>query len=142
MIKLKSLRTQKGLSQEKVANYLGITQQAYANYERGVRQADYDMLKKLRDFFDVSIDYILGLTDTSLNNHETFTLSPSDREILSLYNQLNDFEKSEVKGFIKGLSTGRPGTHSIAEQFQKSSTQEAQVAAYGQSSQVINKNEN
>lgn len=141
MIKLKSLRTQKGLSQEKVANYLGITQQAYANYERGVRQADYDMLKKLRDFFDVSIDYILGLTDTSLNSHETFTLSPSDREILSLYNQLNDFEKSEVKGFIKGLFAGRSEPHSIAEQFQKSNAQEVQVAAYGQSSRIINKNE-
>ena len=141
MIKLKSLRTQKGLSQEKVANYLGITQQAYANYERGVRQADYDMLKKLRDFFDVSIDYILGLTDTSLNNHKNFTLSPSDREILSLYNQLNDLEKTEVKGFIKGLFAGRSEPHSIAEQFQKSNAQEAQVAAYGQSSRIINKNE-
>ena len=59
----KSLRKTNNLSQAEVAKKLGITQQAYANYERGVRQADYETLSKLSAIFDVSIDYLLGRTD-------------------------------------------------------------------------------
>ena len=58
----KSLRKTNNLSQAEVAKKLGITQQAYANYERGVRQADYETLSKLSAIFDVSIDYLLGQT--------------------------------------------------------------------------------
>lgn len=63
MKNIKSLRLEKNLSQQTVANYLGITQQAYANYERGVREPDHETLTKLADFFEVSIDYLLGRTD-------------------------------------------------------------------------------
>ena len=55
----KSLRKTNNLSQAEVAKKLGITQQAYANYERGVRQADYETLSKLSAIFDVSIDYLI-----------------------------------------------------------------------------------
>ena len=58
----KSLRKTNNLSQAEVAKKLGITQQAYANYERGARQADYETLSKLSAIFDVSIDYLLGQT--------------------------------------------------------------------------------
>lgn len=63
MIRMKDLRKEQGYSQIQVATMLGITQQAYANYERGARQADYETLSKLSNFFGVSIDYILGNTD-------------------------------------------------------------------------------
>lgn len=63
MIRLKALRTEKGLSQKEIAEYLGISQPAYANYERQAREADYETLKKLSDFFNVSIDFILGKTE-------------------------------------------------------------------------------
>lgn len=60
MKQLKELRAEKGYSQTKMANMLGISQPAYANYERGARQADYDTLSKLAEIFNVSIDYLLG----------------------------------------------------------------------------------
>ena len=56
----KSLRKNLNLSQADVARQLGITQQAYANYERGVREADYNTLNKLAAIFNVSTDYLLG----------------------------------------------------------------------------------
>ena len=65
MNRLKELRNSHKLSQAEVAKKLGITQQAYANYERGVRQADYNTLKKLSDIFSVSIDYILYKSNIS-----------------------------------------------------------------------------
>lgn len=60
MNQLKELRAEKGYSQTEMANILGISQPAYANYERGARQADYDTLSKLAEIFNVSIDYLLG----------------------------------------------------------------------------------
>lgn len=60
MTNLKSLREQKGVSQQTVADYLEITRQAYSNYETGKREADYETLLKLGEFFGVPIDYLLG----------------------------------------------------------------------------------
>lgn len=56
---LKNLRVSKGVSQQIVADYLGITRQAYSNYENGNRTPDYEILLKLGEFFDVTVDEIL-----------------------------------------------------------------------------------
>ena len=76
MERLKDLRSQKGATQKNVADYLGITQQAYANYEGGKREPDAEMLLKVSEYFDVSVDYLLGrkLKDTS---------APLDDKVLS-----------------------------------------------------------
>ncbi|NLD50486.1 MAG: helix-turn-helix transcriptional regulator, partial [Clostridiaceae bacterium] len=57
---LKQLREQNRLSQKDIADYLGITRQAVASYELAKREPDYDVLKKLADYFGVSVDYLLG----------------------------------------------------------------------------------
>ena len=59
MTNLKALRESKGVSQQTVADYLGITRQAYGNYETGKRQADYAALLRLAAFFGVSVDALL-----------------------------------------------------------------------------------
>lgn len=68
MTNLKSLREKKGVSQQAVADYLEITRQAYSNYENGKRQADYETLLKLGEFFNVSIDYLLNKEKEPLKN--------------------------------------------------------------------------
>ncbi len=72
----KSLRKNLNLSQADVAKQLGITQQAYANYERGVREADYNTLNKLAAIFNVSTDYLLGRDVVS---------TPADDSVSSLH---------------------------------------------------------
>ncbi|MGG3879613.1 helix-turn-helix domain-containing protein [Bacillus smithii] len=57
--RLKSLRLSKKLSQQDMANLLGITRQAYGRYESGLSEPDIENLRKLANFFDVSIDYLL-----------------------------------------------------------------------------------
>ncbi|MBP1917220.1 transcriptional regulator with XRE-family HTH domain [Lederbergia galactosidilyticus] len=61
--RLKLLRTNKKLTQQNMANFLGITRQGYAKYETGQSEPDNETIKKLADFFDVSTDYLLGRTD-------------------------------------------------------------------------------
>lgn len=56
---LKNLRVAKGVSQQIVADYLEITRQAYSNYENGNRAPDNEMLLKLAEYFNVSVDYLL-----------------------------------------------------------------------------------
>ena len=61
--RLKDLREDKDLSQEEVAKILGTDQSYYAKYENGVRPIPFERVIKLALFYDVSIDYIAGLTN-------------------------------------------------------------------------------
>lgn len=63
MERLKFLRKEKGFTQEKTANFLKISRVAYNTYELGTRQPDPQMLLKIADYFNVSVDYLLGRTD-------------------------------------------------------------------------------
>jgi transcriptional regulator with XRE-family HTH domain len=57
---LKDLRNQKGLKQTDMAALLGITVRAYQNYELEAREPSLSVLIALADFFDVSLDYLVG----------------------------------------------------------------------------------
>lgn len=61
--RLTKLRKEKKRTQQEMADYLGITRPAFTAYELGNRQPDYEILKKLANYFEVSTDYILGQTD-------------------------------------------------------------------------------
>ncbi|MBQ8738777.1 MAG: helix-turn-helix transcriptional regulator [Clostridia bacterium] len=62
-MRLKELRKKRGISQVRLALDLNTTQNSISRYETGERQADYDMLIAIADYFGVSIDYLLGRTD-------------------------------------------------------------------------------
>ena len=61
--RIKSLREKRGLIQEILAADLGITQQMLSKYERDVTVIKVDILKKLAEYFNVTTDYLLGLSD-------------------------------------------------------------------------------
>ncbi|MBQ7043361.1 MAG: helix-turn-helix transcriptional regulator [Clostridia bacterium] len=62
-MRLKELRTAKGISQLKLAIDLNMNQNSISRYENGIRQADYATLIKFADYFNVSIDYLLERTN-------------------------------------------------------------------------------
>lgn len=68
-MRLKELRKSRGISQQRLAIELNTTQNTISRYETGERQADYSMLIAIANYFDVSIDYLLGRTDNPLTNH-------------------------------------------------------------------------
>lgn len=63
MNRLIQLRKENKVTQEDIAKILGISRQAYSNYELGNREPDIDVLKKIAEYYDVSIDYLLERTD-------------------------------------------------------------------------------
>lgn len=62
-MRLRDIREDRDLTQRQVADYLHIRQNTYSQYENGQRGLPIDTLIKLARYFDVSTDYILGLTD-------------------------------------------------------------------------------
>lgn len=63
-IKLKDLRTERNLTLKAVADAVGLTRNAIANYEAGIREPSLNTLKDFCLFFNVSSDYLLGLSDS------------------------------------------------------------------------------
>lgn len=59
---IRSLRLDKGYTQKQIAEYLGVSQNTYSQYEIGVINYPVDALMKLADFYEVSVDYLLGRT--------------------------------------------------------------------------------
>ena len=67
-MRLKQLRTERGMSQVRLAMELSVSQHTVSRYETGEREADYAMLIRIADLFGVSVDYLLGRTDDPKQN--------------------------------------------------------------------------
>ena len=61
--RIRDLRNDRGLTQEQVAKLLNVSQNTYSQYEIGVTRYPLDAVVELAKFYDVSIDYLVGLTD-------------------------------------------------------------------------------
>ena len=61
--RIRDLREDKDITQNEMAKALNCSQQVYSNYELGQRDIPTDILIKLSIFHDVSVDYILGISD-------------------------------------------------------------------------------
>ncbi|MCG0275625.1 MAG: helix-turn-helix domain-containing protein [Thermosediminibacteraceae bacterium] len=66
--RIKSLREERKITQQELARYLGVSQKTISNYENGERSPDPDTLRKIADYFDVTVDYLLGRS-----NHRRLT---------------------------------------------------------------------
>jgi len=58
--RIKSLREEKKITQQELAQYLGVSQKTISNYEKEERSPDPETLRKIADYFDVTVDYLLG----------------------------------------------------------------------------------
>ena len=108
---LKNLRKQAHLTQTEVAEKLGISQQAYASWERGIKKPTQDNLVKIAQILNVSIDYLIGTSYESvkadeLDNVELIFrmnskgLTDEEKEIFK--KELIEFMEERKKAFRKG----------------------------------------
>ena len=58
---LKELRKEKGVKQADAAKAIGVSVSAYSNYEQGIREPSLAVLKAISKYFQVTVDYLLGL---------------------------------------------------------------------------------
>lgn len=102
--RLKSLRESKNITQKELANKLGISPSAIGMYESGKRNPDTSMLNILSNFFDVSVDYLMGRSDIKSSadevlkeNHEETIALHSDYD----YKDLPDEARKEIENYIE-----------------------------------------
>ncbi len=76
--KLKTLREKKGLNQSELGESLGVSRGSISFYEKAERIPDIDFLVKTANFFDVPVDYLLGLSSVSEKNVDTDLKAVSD----------------------------------------------------------------
>ena len=66
--RIRDLREDRDLKQRHLAEFLNCSQQVYSNYELGQRDIPTDVLIKLSEYYNVSVDYLLGLTKNPKRN--------------------------------------------------------------------------
>lgn len=62
--RIRNLRINEGLTQEELAKELGISRSTVGMYETGKREADYETLELIADFFNVDMNYLIGWVDS------------------------------------------------------------------------------
>lgn len=101
MNKLYDLRKEKGVRQIDVANILEVSKQCYSNYEKGFREPDFASLQKLAEYFEVSVDYILGISDTRTVLPSETPLTDGEKQLLELFSRVPAEQQSLVLEMIK-----------------------------------------
>ncbi|NLK94704.1 MAG: helix-turn-helix transcriptional regulator [Clostridiales bacterium] len=97
--KIKSLRELKRITQTELSEQLDVSPSTVGMWEQNRRTPDAEMLKKISEFFDVSLDYLLGKTtikNYSEKNQKTVALH-SDID----YDDLPESAKEEINNFIE-----------------------------------------
>lgn len=107
MNRIKELREKRKLSQSALAEKFTLSQQTISAYERGERDPGTDTLNKLADFFNVSIDYLLGKGDAGLGP-EVLAFAEELKERKDLQTLLfvaRDVKKEDLQKAIKIIET-------------------------------------
>lgn len=97
MYRLRELRKRRKLNQSEMASAICVSRQAYCTYENGTRQADYETLKKLADYFNVTVDYLLerDFTEQKKSEQQSPDLILKDKFISAFKKANIDIEKVE-----------------------------------------------
>ena len=96
MIRLKELRILNNLSQCDLAKIIGCTQTAVGKYERGQLEPNITILKILSNYFNVSIDYLVGNADEFGNINVQNNLTREEQRLLNAFNKLNDVTREKL----------------------------------------------
>lgn len=101
--RLKELKERSGKTQARIAEDLGVTPQAFSYYVNG-REPDYDVLIRIAKYFNVSTDYLLGLSEVRHIENRSFNLEfgLSDDAINNLYRCRKDSDEVNALSFIIG----------------------------------------
>ena len=100
MNKLKELRLQKGLSQKELSNTLKIEYQNYNKYELDKNEPNIETLKKIADFYDVSIDFLVGRARPF---DFPIIATEEQKNVIKTILQLNSINTMKVQAYCLGL---------------------------------------
>ena len=105
---IRDLREDNDVKQKTIAEYLGVSQQTYSNYENGHRDIPIWVVAKLAQFYKVSTDYLLG-TDTSYlgntNLHSKYLGDITQHDVVYDLQKFDARERRDLLKYIKFLKS-------------------------------------
>lgn len=96
---IKQLRENRGLIQEILASELGITQQMLSKYERDVLCIKVDVLKKIAEYFNVTTDYLLGISEVKRDLQGQMKMNKTldtYYDLIEIYKGLDEYDQEMV----------------------------------------------
>lgn len=100
---LRKLRESKKMTQLTLGTHLGVTQELISRYEIGDSFPQPQMLIKIAEYFNCSVDYLLGLTDIPTPLKRLNSTNIKDAEIINKYNSLSKEDKKYFDRFLSFL---------------------------------------
>lgn len=108
MNRIRFLREEAGLTQEVLAKKIGVSRQVLGNYEKEINYPSPDLLCKFADFFDCSIDYLIGRSDDlgviSITNEKSSSLTKDEQSVLNAYRALPEDLQRRARVYIEKLA--------------------------------------
>lgn len=104
--RIKQLRENRGLIQELLASELGITQQMLSKYERDISLIKVDILKKIAKYFNVTTDYLLGVSDVKRDLQGQMKVNKTIDEyfdLIEVYKGLDMYDQEMVWSIIEAV---------------------------------------
>lgn len=99
--RLKDLREDKDMNQKEIGEIIGTSGNYYGDYEKGKRDIPTERMIMLAQFYNVSMDYITGLTNDKGGLHKNTT---AESNLLNKYNALSDIRKGRVLQLLEILT--------------------------------------
>ena len=104
--RIKQLREKRGVIQEILAAELGITQQMLSKYERDVTLIKVDILKKIATYFNVTTDYLLGVSDVKRDLQRQMKMNETLDEyydLIEIYKDLDSYDKEMIWSIMQAV---------------------------------------
>lgn len=139
---IKSVRESKNMTQKECADLLGVTLRAWQTYEQGVSEPKHELLFKIADMFNVSLDYLLGRETGEPEPIEVlasrFDMTALEREILDNYLALPKDTRGDMMEFLqKSVKKVMEKSESVQSTAQSQSEKIQRNDTYGFSEQAI-----
>lgn len=103
---LKYLRNKRNISQQQLADVIGVSQQSINKYENHNVEPDIDTLIKIAEFFNTSVDFLIGHTDIDhiIENVTNYDLNCAELQLIECYRKLNRKQKESIKMIIENFN--------------------------------------
>ncbi|ERI97876.1 helix-turn-helix domain-containing protein [Blautia massiliensis (ex Durand et al. 2017)] len=101
--RLQLLRKTRNLTQEVVSSELGISQQTLSRCETDITTLQIDLLYKISQYYNVSTDYVLGLSDSKWTTEQSVMLNQcisKYQEFFDAFETLDEYDKELIRGLI------------------------------------------
>ncbi len=96
---IKRLRKRKGVTQEQAAAHIGVGRSTYAKYETGDSEPNYEILNRLSEYFEVSVDELLGRSSrhiTKQDQQEDLTETPLTPEEVAAIERIKNDPEAQI----------------------------------------------